>query len=89
MDENQTTQNPTDTSLPLTSYIKDKNGVLTEIADVKAREAIEALSKESHNVGCIYITESEEDNPALNFGGTWELKDTHMFQGWYVYARIA
>lgn len=31
-----------------------------------------------------------EVNPAELYGGEWEyLEDTHLFQGWYIYVRIA
>lgn len=75
--------------LPPTSFLRDENGVLTEVVDEKAREMIKALGIEKRPIGNIYITASEADNPALEFGGTWELLETHMFNTWYVYERIA
>lgn len=70
------------------SYI-DLNGVKYELVDEVARESISALSKDNHPVGSVYETTSAEDNPALNFGGTWELQEGHLFRGVYVYVRIA
>lgn len=89
MSEEQVVEEPVTADLPPTSFIRDKNGVLTEVVDEKSREMIKALGSDQKPVGNVYLTTSEADNPALAFGGTWELLATHMFQGWYVYERLA
>ena len=40
------------------------------------------------NNGNIYITKGNE-NPAILFGGTWELNTSHMFMGWKIYERLS
>lgn len=89
MSEEQVVEEPVPADLPPTSFIRDKNGVLTEVVDEKSREMIKALGSDQKPVGNVYLTTSEAGNPALAFGGTWELLTTHMFQGWYVYERLA
>lgn len=72
------------------SYIRDSSGKMLEIADEYAREQIEVIGSDNHPVGSFYLTSSEEDNPAANYGGTWELLDaSHLFIGANVYKRIA
>ena len=71
------------------SFIVDSSGQTLEIVDEKAREDIRGLSAENHPIGSLFLSDIET-NPAAIFGGTWEyLSDTHMFQGWYAYKRIA
>lgn len=38
--------------------------------------------------GKIYLTKGDE-NPALLFGGTWELNENHLFLGWKIYERLS
>ena len=37
----------------------------------------------------IVIFSASAINPAQQYGGTWVLQDTHMFQGWYVYVKTS
>lgn len=42
-----------------------------------------------HPIGFLYLS-STPINPAEKFGGTWVyVEDAHLFQGWYIYIRIA
>lgn len=65
------------------------NGESYSINDAVAREQIAALGIDPHPIGSIYETKLSSDNPAQNFGGTWELEEEHQFRGVYSYTRLA
>ena len=76
------------TKYPCSGMI-DSTGKVLEFIDEGARDMISSLSSENHPLNTLYFS-ATETNPAAIFGGTWEyLEDVHIFQGWYVYKRIA
>lgn len=77
-----------ETKYPCSGMI-DATGKVLEFVDQGARDMITARSSEDHPLDSLYIS-AAETNPAAIFGGTWEyLENVHLFQGWYVYRRIA